>query len=76
MISIAAELAAMHPQTLRIYEAIPGRVLWTWVAEDFGTQESLLFSPQHIAELRQKGQQYFPRDGWFYVYGTQRTNSC
>ncbi len=35
----------------RIYEQIPGMVLWTWVAEDFGTQESLLVSLEHIREF-------------------------
>jgi len=32
----------------RIYEQIPGRVLLTYVAEDMGSQESLLFSPAQI----------------------------
>ena len=35
----------------RIFEAIPGRVVWTWVAEDFGTQEALIMSPEMIAEF-------------------------
>lgn len=35
----------------RIYEAIPGRVVWCWVAEDFGTQEALIVSPKLIAEF-------------------------
>ncbi len=37
--------------TQRIYEQIPGRVTWTGVAEDMGTQESLLFSPGQIREF-------------------------
>ncbi|MBU4254645.1 MAG: uroporphyrinogen decarboxylase family protein [Acidobacteria bacterium] len=32
----------------RIYETIPGQVLLTYVAEDMGGQEDLLFSPEHI----------------------------
>jgi uroporphyrinogen decarboxylase len=32
----------------RIYETIPGRVDISYVAEDFGSQENLLFSPGHI----------------------------
>ncbi|MCJ7680698.1 MAG: uroporphyrinogen decarboxylase family protein [Candidatus Aminicenantes bacterium] len=32
----------------RIYEAVPGRVLLTYVAEDMGGQEDLLISPDHI----------------------------
>lgn len=34
--------------TRRCYEAIPGRILWTWVAEDLGTQQGLLVSLAHI----------------------------
>ncbi len=37
-----------YQQTLRTYEAVPGQVLWTWVAEDVGSQEDLLVSPTHI----------------------------
>ena len=32
----------------RIYEQIPGKVIWTWVAEDVGSQEGLLVSLDHI----------------------------
>ena len=35
----------------RIYEQIPGMVIWTWVAEDFGAQEGLLMSLEHIREF-------------------------
>ncbi|MEN6347578.1 MAG: uroporphyrinogen decarboxylase family protein [Armatimonadia bacterium] len=35
----------------RIYEAIPGMVLWTWVAEDYGSQEGLIISLRHIEEF-------------------------
>ncbi|MGI6367360.1 MAG: uroporphyrinogen decarboxylase family protein [Anaerolineae bacterium] len=37
-----------YQNTLRIYEAIPGQVLLTYVAEDLGSQSSLLFSPTQI----------------------------
>ncbi len=40
-----------YQNTLRIYEAIPGQVLITYVAEDMGSQESLLFSPAQIHEF-------------------------
>ncbi len=40
-----------YQQTLRTYEAAPGAVLWTWVAEDLGTQEGLLVSLKHIEEF-------------------------
>jgi uroporphyrinogen decarboxylase len=35
----------------RIYEQIPGKVIWTWVAEDVGSQEGLLISLSHIREF-------------------------
>ena len=37
-----------YANTQRIYEALPGKVDLSYVAEDMGGQESLLFSPQHI----------------------------
>jgi uroporphyrinogen decarboxylase len=40
-----------HENTRRIYEAIPGRVMFSYVAEDLGGQEDLLFSPAHIREF-------------------------
>lgn len=40
-----------HEDARRIYETIPGRVIWTWVAEDVGTQEGLLVSLAHIREF-------------------------
>ena len=35
----------------RIYEQIPGQVIWTWVAEDVGGQDGLMISLQHIREF-------------------------
>ena len=40
-----------YTNTQRIYEQIPGRVTFTSVSEDMGTQESLLFSPGQIREF-------------------------
>jgi uroporphyrinogen decarboxylase len=40
-----------YQNTLRIYEAIPGKVMITYVAEDMGSQESLMFSPAQIHEF-------------------------
>jgi uroporphyrinogen decarboxylase len=40
-----------YENTLRIYEAIPGKVNISYVAEDFGSQESLLISPDLIREF-------------------------
>jgi len=37
--------------TRRIYEAIPGKVLYSYVAEDMGAQDSLMFSPAQIREF-------------------------
>jgi uroporphyrinogen decarboxylase len=40
-----------YEYTLGIYRAIPGRVMITYIAEDLGSQESLLFSPAQIHEF-------------------------
>ncbi len=40
-----------YENTLRIYETIPGKVMITYVAEDLGSQESLLISREHIHEF-------------------------
>jgi len=40
-----------YESTRRIYEQIPGRVTYSYVAEDLGSQESLLISPAHIREF-------------------------
>ncbi len=37
-----------YENTRRIFEQIPGKVMITYVAEDMGSQEGLLFSPQQI----------------------------
>ena len=40
-----------YQNTLRIYEQIPGKVIITYVAEDLGGQEDLMYSPSHIREF-------------------------
>ena len=40
-----------YQDTQRIYEQIPDKVLLSYVAEDFGSQQSLLFSPQTIRTI-------------------------
>jgi len=40
-----------YQNTLRIYESIPGKVMITYVAEDMGTQQGLMFSPGQIHEF-------------------------
>jgi uroporphyrinogen decarboxylase len=37
-----------YQNTVRIYDALPGQVMISYVAEDMGSQESLLFSPDQI----------------------------
>lgn len=37
-----------YQDTLRIYEAIPGKVLISYVAEDMGAQTDLMIAPRHI----------------------------
>jgi uroporphyrinogen decarboxylase len=40
-----------YEDTRRIYEQIPGKVTFSYVAEDLGAQENLLFSPENIREF-------------------------
>ena len=40
-----------YQDTRRIYEQIPGKVMMSYVAEDVGSQEGLLYSPEHIREF-------------------------
>lgn len=48
-LDILFELA--YQNTIRIYEQIPGRVTISYVDEDFGSQEGLMYSPAHIHEF-------------------------
>ncbi|MEW5901936.1 MAG: uroporphyrinogen decarboxylase family protein [Acidobacteriota bacterium] len=43
------DLAAEN--TVRIFEAIPGKVMLSYVAEDMGGQKDLMFSPAHVREF-------------------------
>lgn len=40
-----------YENTRRIYEQVPGQVFYSYVAEDMGSQEGLMFSKQHIHEF-------------------------
>ncbi len=40
-----------YQNTLRIFEAIPGKVIITYVAEDLGGQDRLMYSPEVIREF-------------------------
>jgi len=40
-----------YENTRRIYEKIPGKVMFSYVAEDLGSQEGLLCSLEHIREF-------------------------
>lgn len=46
-----------YQNTLRIFEAIPGRVDLCYIAEDMGGQRGLLFSPAHIRQFLFPGMQ-------------------
>lgn len=46
-----------YTNTMRIYEAIPGKVLLTYVAEDMGGQNNLMFSKKHIRAYLLTGMQ-------------------
>lgn len=60
-----------YRNTARIYEQIPGKVMITYVAEDLGSQEALLFSPKHIREFllpRMKRMMDLAHDAGAYVF--------
>ena len=40
-----------YQNTLRLYEQVPGKVMLSYVAEDLGGQEGLMFSLDHIREF-------------------------
>lgn len=40
-----------YQNTLRIFETIPGQVAITYVAEDLGAQDGLMYAPGHIREF-------------------------
>jgi uroporphyrinogen decarboxylase len=40
-----------YERTRRIFEAIPGQVTYCYIAEDLGSQENLMYSPDHIREF-------------------------
>jgi len=40
-----------YENTVRIYEQIPGKVTLSYVAEDMGAQEGLMFAPEQIREF-------------------------
>lgn len=40
-----------YTETLRIYEQIPDQVLLSYIAEDMGAQQNLLYAPKHIHEF-------------------------
>jgi uroporphyrinogen decarboxylase len=46
-----------YTNTVRIYEAAGGRVDFTYVAEDMGSQAGLMFSPRHIRRFLFPGMQ-------------------
>ena len=68
-LDILFELA--YETTRRIYEAIPGQVMCSYVAEDLGSQEGLLFSADQIREFfipRMKRMMDLAHDHGVYVF--------
>ena len=60
-----------YQSTLRIFETLPGQVSITYVAEDLGGQDSLLFSPDHMREYlfpRMKRMMDLTRQNGSYVF--------
>jgi uroporphyrinogen decarboxylase len=40
-----------YTNSLRLYETLAGKITYSWVAEDMGSQEDLIFSPAQIREF-------------------------
>ena len=60
-----------YENTLRIYEALPNQVDLSYVAEDFGGQENLLYSPKVIREFflpRMKRMMDLAHEAGVYVF--------
>ena len=60
-----------YKATERIYDQIPGQVMISYVAEDLGSQESLLYSPGQIREFllpRMKRMMDLVHDAGAYVF--------
>jgi uroporphyrinogen decarboxylase len=46
-----------YQETLRIFEKLPGRILYSYVAEDLGAQNDLMIAPHHIRQFLFPGMQ-------------------
>jgi uroporphyrinogen decarboxylase len=60
-----------YENTLRIFETIPGQVVITYVAEDLGGQDNLLYAPDQIREFllpRMKRMMELTHQGGAYVF--------
>ena len=60
-----------YQDTLRIFEAIPGAVSITYVAEDLGGQDGIMYSPEHCREYlfpRMKRMMDLTRQHGSYVF--------
>lgn len=60
-----------YENTQRIYEQLPGQITLSYIAEDFGSQESLLFSPKTIREIflpRMKRMMDLAHEAGVYVF--------
>jgi uroporphyrinogen decarboxylase len=60
-----------YQKTERIYDQVPGQVMITYVAEDLGSQEGLLYSPDQIHEFflpRMKRMMDLAHDAGAYVF--------
>ncbi len=63
--------ALAYEDTRRTFEAIPGRVLFTYVAEDMGAQNDLMLSVAHIREFLLPGMKRIidlSHEGGAYVF--------
>jgi uroporphyrinogen decarboxylase len=63
--------ALAYENTRRVFEAVPGRVTFTYVAEDMGAQNDLMISVAHIREFLLPGMKKImdlSREGGAYVF--------
>jgi uroporphyrinogen decarboxylase len=60
-----------YEDTRRIFEAVPGRILFSYVAEDMGAQNNLMVSVEHIREFLLPGMKRIidlSHEGGAYVF--------
>ncbi|MEZ0537462.1 uroporphyrinogen decarboxylase family protein [Caldicellulosiruptoraceae bacterium PP1] len=60
-----------YENTLRIYEQIPGKITYSYIAEDMGAETDLMYSPEHIKQFllpRMKRMNDLAHEAGVYVF--------